>query len=387
MIAARFERTAQLFGGSLKAHGLSGLLALSCIVALIATVSGRTAQTAASRDRENVILVTLDGARTQEMFGGLDTDILASTLKEDQKLESSPTYVRFWAPTREERRQRMMPFLWQLLSTEGSIAGDQSVGSTVQLRNRLWFSYPGYAEILLGEPHDEEIKSNDPLRNPYATVLERLRERLDLPREKVATFASWGVFNAIAEHVEGATLINAGTEPLGDADAEVRTIDTLQGEAATPWDGTRHDAFTFRLAMHHLAAARPRVLYIAFDETDDWAHDGRYDRVLDALARIDGYLRELWTWVQAQPEYRGHTHLLITTDHGRGRTRADWRTHGAKAEGSGDVWIALVSPTLSHRGVWRDAPGLTTSQIAATLAGWMGVDWNADHPGAGRPIQ
>ena len=366
-------------------HCLSASLVLSCVMAF-ASSDGQPAS--ARRDTgDNVILVTLDGARTEEMFGGLDTTVLASTLKEDQKLEASPTYTRFWAPTREARRQKLMPFLWQLMATEGSIAGDQSVGSTVQLRNRLWFSYPGYAEILLGEPHDDEITSNDPVRNPYPTVLERVREALGLPREKVATFGSWGVFNAIAEHVEGATVVNAGLEPLGAADPGMRLVDDLQREAKPPWGGIRHDAFTFRLAMYHLATARPRVLYIAFDETDDWAHDGRYDLVLDAYARIDDYLKQLWTWVQSQPDYRGRTHLIVTTDHGRGRTTADWRTHGAKAPGSGDVWIALASPRLKQRGVWHDAPALSTSQIAATLAGWMGVDWTAERPAAGRPIQ
>ena len=73
------------------------------------------------------------------------------------------------------------------------------------------------------------------------------------------------------------------------------------------------------------------MLYIAFDETDDWAHDGRYDPVLDAYARIDDYLRELWTWLQSQPDYKGRTHLLVTTDHGRGthhRGLADPRREG-----------------------------------------------------------
>jgi len=120
---------------------------------------------------DNVILVTLDGARTQEVFGGLDREVLASTLKADQPIEQSPTFTRYNAATREERRQKLMPFLWQLMATAGSIAGDQTIGSTVQLRNRLWFSYPGYAEILLGEPHDDTLKSNDPIRNPYTTVL------------------------------------------------------------------------------------------------------------------------------------------------------------------------------------------------------------------------
>ena len=36
-------------------------------------------------------------------------------------------------------------------------------------------------------------------------------------------------------------------------------------------------------------------------ETDDWAHDGRYDRVLEAYARSDRYLAQLWTWLESQP--------------------------------------------------------------------------------------
>ena len=335
----------------------------------------------------NVVLITLDGARTEEIFGGLDLDVLTSTLKEGQTLDGSAAYRRFWAASPEARRQKLMPFFWNLVTTQGSIAGNQARGSTVALGNRHWFSYPGYAEILLGEPHDQDITTNDPLRNPYTTVLERIRERLSLPRDRVATFASWSVFNAIAEHNEGATLVNAGVEAWPTTSDAVAMIDRLQRDVTTPWEGTRFDAFTFRLAMAHLAAAQPRVLYLAFDETDDWAHDGRYDRVLDAYARFDGFLKELWDWLDAQPAYRGRTHVLITTDHGRGHTTRDWRDHGARVQGSRDVWMAFVSPRMARRGEWQDTPALSTSQIAATLASWMDIDWNADHPNAGKPIQ
>lgn len=337
--------------------------------------------------RDNVVLVTIDGARTAEVFGGLDLDVLKSTLRRGQVLDDLPVYRRFWAASPEERRRKLMPFFWTLVSEHGSIAGNRRLGSAVRLGNRHWFSYPGYAEILLGEPHDADIKSNDPLRTPYITVLETVRDRLKLPREKVATFAGWAVFNEIVEHTEGATYVNAGVEPLDMPQPAVRLINELQREAATPWEGTRFDAFTFRLAMAHLASARPRVLYLAFDETDDWAHDGRYDRVLETYARTDAYLRELWDWLQSQPEYRGRTHLLITTDHGRGRTPKDWRDHGARVEGAEDVWIAFASPRMPQRGEWRATPPLSTSQVAATLASWMGVDWNAEHPNAGRPIR
>lgn len=363
-------------------------LTIVALVLLSLTAAARTRSGQQLGDvADNVVLITLDGARGEEIFGGLDLDVLKSTLKDGQKSEDAPAYRRFWAGTPEQRRRKLMPFFWTLVSEHGSIAGNRRLGSAVQLANRHWFSYPGYAEILLGEPHDREIKSNDPLRNPYATVLETLRERLNLPRDKVATFSSWAVFNDIAEHTEGATFINAGVEPLDVRADGIGLINALQAEATTAWEGTRFDAFTFRFAMTHLSSARPRVLYVAFGETDDWAHDGRYDRVLEAYARTDGYLKDLWGWLQSQPAYSGRTHLLITTDHGRGHTPKDWRDHGAKVDGSGDAWIALVSPRMARRGEWHDAPLLLTSQIAATLASWMGVDWNADHPNAGRPIR
>lgn len=346
-------------------------------------VPARQAETSGDR----VVLVTIDGVRTEEMFGGLDVEVLRSTLKGDQRVEESPAYQRYWASTREERRRRLMPFLWELVTTRGSIAGDPQAGSAVRLRNRHWFSYPGYAEILLGVPDDERIRSNDPIRNPHVTVLETIRERLNLKPDAVATFASWGVFDAIAEHTEGATFVNAGLDPLASTDDRVRLLNRLQADASTPWDGTRFDAFTFQLAMRHLAGARPRVLYLAFDETDDWAHDGRYTRVLDALARTDGYLRELWEWIQQQPDYAGRTHLLVTTDHGRGHTIADWDNHGADVRGANEVWMAFVSPRMNQRGVWRNHEPLSTSQVAGTIAAWMGVDWSALHPDAGRAIR
>src|SRR4029450_12353559 len=122
----------------------------------------------------------------------------------------------------------------------------------------------------------------------------------------------------------------------------------------TPWQPFRHDVYPFRLALAHLKSARARAMYIALGETDDWAHDGRYDRVLETYARTDGFLQELWTWLQSDAESPDRTLLLITTDHGRGHDVKEWRDHGAKVEGAQDVWIAVAGPGVSKRGEWRD---------------------------------
>jgi hypothetical protein len=335
-----------------------------------------------------VILITLDGARVEEMFGGLDAEVLRSTLRADQPLEDHPLHRRYHAATPEERRRKLMPFFWdELMAAHGSIAGNPRLNSSVTLTNRHRFSYPGYSEILVGEADDERIKSNERVHNPHVTVLEELRSRIGLRASEVAVFGSWEVFNEIVEHAPGMLTVNAGYESFDHPDPETRGLSDLQFHTPTPWNSVRHDVYTFRLAMAHLETARPRVLYLALGETDDWAHDGRYDRVIETFARTDRYLGELWHWLQAQPDYRGRTHLLLTTDHGRGRTPGDWRNHGATVDGAEDVWIALVSPHAPVRGEWRDHPPLFTNQVAATIASWMGVGWRAVRPGAGPPIQ
>jgi hypothetical protein len=356
------------------------------VVLALALAAVPLAQPAPAADA--VVLLTLDGARHEEVFGGLDVEVLKTTLREKERLEDSPVYRRFWAPTAEERRRKLLPFFWKLVTEQGSIAGNPALGSDVRLANQKRFSYPGYAEILVGRALDDAITSNDPVRNPEETVLERLRRDLKLTREQVATFASWDVFNAIAEHSEDATTVNAGHEALAIPGDEVALLNTLQDDARAPWNDARLDVFTFRLAMAYLRHARPRVLYLAFNDTDSWAHEGRYDRTLEAYARSDRQLEQLWTWLQSQPDYRGRTHLLITTDHGRGGAAdGGWRHHGEKVPVADRVWMAFVSPKMAQRGEWRGGPPLSTSQIAATLAGWVGVDWTAAHPQAGKPIR
>jgi hypothetical protein len=219
------------------------------------------------------------------------------------------------------------------------------------------------------------------------TALEELKTRLGLSRPQAAAFASWNVFTTIVEHTPGALTVNAGYAAFDHPDPQVRMLSDLQWETPTPWDSVRHDLYTFRFAMAHLQRARPRVLYLALGETDDWSHDGRYDRVLEAYARSDRFIEQLWTWLQSQPDYRGRTHILITTDHGRGHTPADWRNHGATVEGAQDVWMAFITPRLAQRGEWHAHAPLHTNQAAATMAGWMGVDWTALRPAAGVPIR
>jgi hypothetical protein len=357
-------------------------------VGLILSVGGGGGATGHARAAtpRHAILITLDGARTEEIFGGLDRIALASTVR-DGVVETTRAYAEYWAESAEARRQKVMPFFWgTLMATRGSIAGNRARGSRFGVTNHKRFSYPGYAEILTGQAHDDTIISNDNRRYPYTTVLEFLRHRWAVGPDQVAVFGSWETFHWISGREDGAVSVNAGYQAFGSSDPAIQALSRAQFEAKTPWPSARHDAFTFRFAMDYLQRVRPRLLYIALDETDDWAHDSNYERVLETLTLTDGLLRELWTWLQADVEYRDNTAILITADHGRGHTAADWSKHGEDVVGADQTWLAAIGPDWPRRGEWTDAPPAFTNQVASTLAREVGEDFRAGVAGAGAPI-
>ena len=354
---------------------------------LLIVLSCFTTSIFAQSKTENVILITFDGARTQEVFGGLDLEILKSKIRRG-KVEDNELYKKYWAETPEERRLKLMPFFWgSLMKEQGSIAGNRALGSSVMTTNKMWFSYPGYSEILTGQAHDDVIKSNDRKRNQYTSVLEFLQRKLKLSKTQVALFGSWDVFNWIGEHQEGAVTINAGHEPYDLInDPEIRALSKLQNEKLSPWDSVRFDYFTVKFALAHLKKYQPRIVHLALGETDDWAHAGEYGHVLNSFATNDNQIKEIWDFVQSSPKYKGKTSIIFTTDHGRGKTITDWTDHGEKVPEAQNIWMAFISPESSLRSEWKNSPTIYQNQVAATLCQWLKIDYSENNPSAGKPI-
>ncbi|HEY3132656.1 MAG TPA: alkaline phosphatase family protein [Acidobacteriota bacterium] len=334
---------------------------------------------------ENIILITADGLRYQELFSGADADLLA-----DKKSGiESPAVLRsqFWRPTAEERRLALLPFFWGILAPQGIVLGNKARGSSVQVTNSYRVSYPGYAEILTGQPLPQ-ITGNKEIRIPRETVLEFVRRKFMLSRMGVAAFTSWSVFFYISAHEENGIFCNAGYQPVphGFATPEMDIFSLLQRRALTPWDSSRHDVFTFELAVDYLKTYQPRLLFMAFDETDDWAHARRYDRVLQLIRLLDDLLKELWQTLQSLEPYRNKTTLILTSDHGRGRGLADWSDHGSKVKGAEDIWLAVVGPDTPERGEVASSPEVYQKQVASTLLRLLGLDYKEFNPEAGPPI-
>ena len=329
--------------------------------------------------RESVILVTLDGVRWQEVFEGAEERLLSK--QEGGVHDVAGLRSAFWRESAEARREVLFPFVWGTLAREGQVLGNARKGTPMRVTNGHSFSYPGYAEMLCGFA-DARVDSNKKVPNPNATVLEWLSHRPGFEGQ-VAAFCTWDVFLSILNRDRCGFFVHMGPPVTPESpEGRRRLLEDLYGDVPPLFGGVVLDALEFHAGLDYVRARKPRVFYLALGETDEWAHEGRYDLYLQAAHRGDDFVRRLWETVQAMPEYRGRTSLIVTTDHGRGDAPAEWKSHGAKVKGAEFVWAAMIGPGVASRGERHDTEGLTQSQIASTLAGLVGEDFRAEHPQA-----
>lgn len=334
-----------------------------------------------------VVLVSIDGLRWQEVFHGADPEILRNSqfIRHADQLNELPT-----------QPQQLMPFVHQTIASQGMLVGDRRRGSAMQVSNPWHFSYPGYNELLSGYP-DPAINSNGKIANPNVTVLEWLNQQPGMTQQ-VAAFGSWDVLPYILNTERSKLPVNAGFAPMNEQMAgpltpQLKLLNQLQRQTPSPWAAVRLDVFTQQFALEYLTQKKPRLLYIAYGETDDFAHDGQYHQYLKAIRRTDGFIKELWQQLQSDPFYAGQTTLLISTDHGRGDSANSWQHHasgraiagymkklknfGNGVSGSDQIWLAALGPQIPARGLVQTQQPWSQSQVASTVAELLGYDYQA----------
>lgn len=339
-----------------------------------------TLTVSAQQKTKNLVIVTLDGMRWQEVFGGIDLSLI-----KDNRFthDSSGTAQKFWNDTLSIRRQKLFPFLWSVIEKDGQLYGNRWKNNNMNVSNPYQFSYPGYNEIFTGYP-DVTINSNDKIRNPNINVLEFLNQQEGFAG-KVAAFSTWEVFPYILNTWRSNVFVNADVDTLHFPDANLKLINDMQFLTTRPI-GVRPDVLTYMAAREYMKDYHPRVLYIAFDETDDFAHGGMYDQYLKSAHAEDGMIADLWKYIQSDPRYTNNTTLIITCDHGRGDTHKEtWRDHGQKIPESSQIWMAAIGPDTLPLGEMKTTGQLYQQQLAATFAELLGFHFTANHP-VGKPI-
>ena len=207
-------------------------------------------------------------------------------------------------------------------------------------------------------------------------------------RDRVAVFGTWDafpyIFNIERCHLPIWPVWESKFGPY-EIPPPPFVADVLR-DTTPMWEDLTYDSFLFHAATDYLKRKQPRLVFVGFGETDEWAHAGRYDHYLTAAHHMDDFVDRLWEQAQSIPQYRGKTTFIITADHGRGRGPAGWKDHGEKIAGAEEDWIAVIGPDTPPVGERTQTEAHTQSQIAATIAALLGEDYHQAFPNSGAPI-
>ena len=138
---------------------------------------------APGRKTKNLILVTADGMRWQDLFTGIDPLLMKQKDAGMDEPGAPELRDRLWKPQPAERRMALLPYFWRTLAPSGVVLGNLAKGSSVEVTNSYRVSYPGYSEILTGRAQDDAIRGNDPVQNPTPSFLQLVKDRWKLPKE------------------------------------------------------------------------------------------------------------------------------------------------------------------------------------------------------------
>lgn len=345
---------------------------LICLFCLAGTTL--SAQTTSSAG--NIFIITTDGFRWQEVFNGADSLLIHDTA---YVKDTSLICQQFWSDDLQDRKQKLMPFFWNVIAKKGTLSGNRLYRNEVNVANLYKISYPGYNEILTGFA-DRKFIPNLTVKNSNTNILEYLNSTENYAG-KVAAFSSWNVMPYILNEKRSRIPVNSGYEML---DEEEDTLNTLinQVQLNVPQKGhTRYDLLTYASAKNYIEQQHPKVLFLGLGETDEFAHKGRYDQYLQKAKQVDQIIAELWYYVQTDPFYKNNTTFIITTDHGRGSRKNKWSQHGFWVKGSGETWVAMIGKGVAADGEQKEKQRIYQKQLASTVSVLLGENYRADdHP-------
>ncbi len=317
---------------------------------------------------QNVILVTWDGYRWQELFKGAEKKLINSKklVKDVDALKKN-----FWTGDNVSSREKITPFIWNTMAKQGSIIGERKKASKMKVTNRYRFSYPGYNEIFSGYG-DPKVNSNDFPDNHNLTIFDLLQADEKFKNKSVAV-ATWDAFPRIINNKRNGVPVYVNIkDSAGKCTSGNLTFEGWNEKCPASNGFILTDSLTYRFAKEYISKNHPRFAFIGFDETDHFGHEGNYDSYLHSANQLDSYMQDLWNFIQNDPQYKDNTTLIITCDHGRGKTGTQmWRHHGGLILPADKIWLAAIGAGIKNEGTLKQGK-FYQKQIAATIATLFG---------------
>jgi hypothetical protein len=304
-----------------------------------------TASATAPSPRDGrVVLVTVDGARWQEVFEGSDASLGGGG----------------GVPAAD-----LMPRTHRLVTTRGVAIGAPLPGcGTVHTAGGANMSLPGYQEIFTG-------RRSSCLDNHCAPVLASVLDQA----VDAASIGAWEMLDHAVSGGNSGVFVSAGRRWPADAAVKSPALDALvdAGQRSGPFPGNgeyRPDVATAAIALEYYRLAAPALFHIGLGDTDEFGHRDDYGGYLDALRRADAVIGAVADILDATGAAGAKTSVIVTADHGRNAT---FRDHGLFHPESGRSFLLAFGGGIPTRGVACPERDITLADITPTIRVLMGL--------------
>lgn len=321
------------------------------IIALASTGAMRwmheeTAAPASTHPAMSIVLVTVDGVRTQELFDGPDHTLVAAD---------------------ESNTGSAMPYLVDRLIPKGTFIGAPSVDRPMNVGTPVGISLPGYQTLVTGR--FTFCFSNECSPPASETLLDRLARTYRLDRRDLVVYSTRPGFCSGTDAARHADAV------CGEQAIRVRWQQEVgSSRATTPTDAVfTVDEAAIDLAVERLRRDPPPFLHLALDDTDGAAHQGDYGTYLAALRHADDGLRRLDAEIDRMLARGLPVTLIVTTDHGRGRG-SHWTEHRWNVAGTDEIWLYARGAGVATRGAIASLRPYTLRDVRPTIEKLMGLE-------------
>ncbi|HEY3372923.1 MAG TPA: alkaline phosphatase family protein [Prolixibacteraceae bacterium] len=117
--------------------------------------------------------------------------------------------------------------------------------------------------------------------------------------------------------------------------------------------GYRDDSLTLKTALEILQEDHPNLVLINFREPDYSGHSGVWTNYVEGIRKTDGYVYQMWQFLQNDSTYKNTTAIFVTSDHGRhlDNVAEGFMGHGDDCEGCRHLSFFAVGPDFKKGAV------------------------------------
>jgi hypothetical protein len=284
-----------------------------------------------------VVVVTVDGARWEEVFRGVDPALgRAYGLRESEVVDA----------------RSLVPNLAGLTAGYGAALGAPEVGVEMRASGPNFVSLPGYTELFTGRgPSACRDNACGAIAEP--TVIDDLALRFGCSPEDAAVVTSWPDIGRVAAMRPDCSSMSSGRHGGFHLDrfrptrADAERFDADARADPFPGHGDfRPDHLTAARAVAYLERYEPRFMFVGLGETDEYGHRADYRGYLTALSEADRWVGALAQSLSRMAMRGRRTALFVTADHGRAKSFVE---HGAAYPESARVWLVAAGTEITPR--------------------------------------